>query len=236
MISIVLADDHTIVRKGFRLLLEHEPDISVLGEAADGREAVDMALRLKPDLVLMDIMMPELNGFQATQRLRLMDDSIRVLILSMYSSQDHIHQVVQSGASGYLLKACAPRDLLTAVKEVAGGRTFYTPSVSRIRGAAAGGGGEDEQGHRGEPLHQREDGGEAPAEADGQAGDPRRGGADPLRHRPWDHRHLVRGRGTTIRAAAVRKRRGSGGVRRGQSRSTRRSRGRGWNTARLRSL
>jgi len=131
MISIVLADDHTIVRKGFRLLLEHEPDISVLGEAADGREAVDMALRLKPDLVLMDIMMPELNGFQATQRLRLMDDSIRVLILSMYSSQDHIHQVVQSGASGYLLKACAPRDLLTAVKEVAGGRTFYTPSVSR---------------------------------------------------------------------------------------------------------
>jgi len=131
MISILLADDHTIVRKGFRLLLEHEPDISVLGEAANGSEAVEMALKLKPDIVLMDIMMPELNGFQATQRLRLMDDSIRVLILSMYSSQDHIHQVIQSGASGYLLKHCAPRDLISAVKDVAGGKTYYTPSVSR---------------------------------------------------------------------------------------------------------
>jgi DNA-binding NarL/FixJ family response regulator len=131
MISILLADDHTIVRKGFRLLCEHEPDINVLGEASNGREAVEMALKLKPDVVLMDIMMPELNGFQATQRLRLMDDSIRVLILSMYSSQDHVHQVIQSGASGYLLKQCAPRDLLSAVKEVAGGKTYFTPAVSR---------------------------------------------------------------------------------------------------------
>ncbi|HLF13474.1 MAG TPA: response regulator transcription factor [Bacteroidota bacterium] len=131
MISILLADDHTIVRKGFRLLLEHEPDFSVLGEAANGREAVEMALKLKPSLVLMDIMMPELNGFQATQRLRLMDDTIRVLILSMYSSQDHVHQVIQSGASGYLLKHCAPKDLVSAVREVARGKTYFTPSVSR---------------------------------------------------------------------------------------------------------
>lgn len=131
MISIVLADDHTIVRKGFRLLLEHEPDISVLGEAATGRDAVDMALKLRPTMVLMDIMMPELNGFQATQRLRLMDDSIKVLILSMYSSQDHVHQVIQSGASGYLLKHCAPRDLVSAVREVARGKTYFTPAVSK---------------------------------------------------------------------------------------------------------
>ncbi len=131
MISIMLADDHTIVRKGFRLLLEHEPDFSVLGEADNGRDAVEMALKLKPAVVLMDIMMPELNGFQATQRLRLMDDSIKVLILSMYSSQDHVHQVIQSGASGYLLKHCAPKDLVAAVREVAGGKTYFTPSVSR---------------------------------------------------------------------------------------------------------
>ncbi len=131
MISIILADDHTIVRKGFRLLLEHEPDFSVLGEAANGREAVEMALKLKPSVVLMDIMMPELNGFQATQRLRLMDDTIKVLILSMYSSQDHVHQVIQSGASGYLLKHCAPKDLVSAVREVARGKTYFTPSVSR---------------------------------------------------------------------------------------------------------
>jgi DNA-binding NarL/FixJ family response regulator len=131
MISIVLADDHTIVRKGFRMLLEHEPDFNVLGEAGDGKEAVEMALRLKPSVVLMDIMMPELNGFQATQRLRLMDDTIKVLIVSMYSSQDHVHQVIQSGASGYLLKHCAPKDLVSAVREVAKGRTYFTPTVSR---------------------------------------------------------------------------------------------------------
>jgi DNA-binding NarL/FixJ family response regulator len=131
MISIVLADDHTIVRKGFRMLLEHEPDFNVLGEAGDGKEAVEMALRLKPSVVLMDIMMPELNGFQATQRLRLMDDTIKVLIVSMYSSQDHVHQVIQSGASGYLLKHCAPKDLVSAVREVAKGKTYFTPTVSR---------------------------------------------------------------------------------------------------------
>jgi DNA-binding NarL/FixJ family response regulator len=131
MISIVLADDHTVVRKGFKLLLEHEADIGVVGEAANGKEAVEMALRLRPTIVLMDIMMPELNGFQATQRLRLMDDTIRVLILSMYSSQDHVHQVIQSGASGYLLKHCAPKDLVSAVREVARGKTYFTPAVSR---------------------------------------------------------------------------------------------------------
>lgn len=128
---MILADDHTIVRKGFRMLLEHEPDFNVLGEAANGREAVEMALRLKPTVVLMDIMMPELNGFQATQRLRLMDDTVRVLIVSMYSSQDHVHQVIQSGASGYLLKHCAPKDLVSAVREVAKGKTYFTPTVSR---------------------------------------------------------------------------------------------------------
>jgi two-component system response regulator NreC len=131
MVSIVLADDHTIVRKGFRMLLEHEPDFNVLGEAGDGKEAVELALRLKPSVVLMDIMMPELNGFQATQRLRLMDDTIKVLIVSMYSSQDHVHQVIQSGASGYLLKHCAPKDLVAAVREVAKGKTYFTPTVSR---------------------------------------------------------------------------------------------------------
>jgi DNA-binding NarL/FixJ family response regulator len=130
MITILLADDHTIVRKGFRMLLEHEPDMNVLGEAADGAEAVDMALKLKPDVVLMDIMMPGLNGFQATQRLRLMEESIRVLMLSMYSSKDHVHQVVQSGAAGYLLKQCAPADLVRAVREVAGGKTYFTASVA----------------------------------------------------------------------------------------------------------
>ena len=131
MISMILADDHTIVRKGFRMLLEHEPDFNVLGEAANGKEAVEMALRLKPSVVLMDIMMPELNGFQATQRLRLMDDTIKVLIVSMYSSQDHVHQVIQSGASGYLLKHCAPKDLVSAVREVAKGKTYFTPTVSK---------------------------------------------------------------------------------------------------------
>jgi DNA-binding NarL/FixJ family response regulator len=131
MISMILADDHTIVRKGFRMLLEHEQDFNVLGEAGNGKEAVEMALRLKPSVVLMDIMMPELNGFQATQRLRLMDDSIKVLIVSMYSSQDHVHQVIQSGASGYLLKHCAPKDLVSAVREVAKGKTYFTPTVSR---------------------------------------------------------------------------------------------------------
>lgn len=130
MITVVLADDHTIVRKGFRMLLESEPDMNVLGEACDGREAVDLALKLRPSVVLMDIVMPELNGFQATMRLRLTDDSIRVLILSMYSSRDHVHQVIQAGAAGYLLKQCAPKELVGAVRDVAAGRTYFTPQVS----------------------------------------------------------------------------------------------------------
>jgi DNA-binding NarL/FixJ family response regulator len=131
MITILLADDHTIVRKGFRSLLEREEDLRIVAEACDGREAVDLALKLKPAVVLMDIMMPILNGLQAALQIRLMAPDCRILLLSMYTSKDHVDQVAQVGVAGYLLKECAPNDLVAAIREVASGKKYFTPSMSK---------------------------------------------------------------------------------------------------------
>ena len=129
---ILLADDHTLVRKGLRRILEERPDWSVVGEATDGREAVRLALELRPDVAVLDIGMRLLNGIEATRMIvrRLADT--RVLILSMHTEEAYVTQAARAGASGYLLKDSADTDLLYAVSAVAQGKSFFSPAVAKV--------------------------------------------------------------------------------------------------------
>src|SRR6266404_5159797 len=130
-INVLLAEDHTIVRQGFRLLLEGEPDIAVVGEAENGRQAVGQARKLMPDVVVMDIAMPLLNGLEATRQITKEVPSTKVIILSSYSHDEYVQQLTEAGASGYLLKQTAAPDLLKAVREAIKGNTFLSPAISR---------------------------------------------------------------------------------------------------------
>ncbi len=130
-IRILIADDHTIVRSGLHLLLESEPDIEVVGEATDGVEAIKLAEELQPDIVLMDIGMPEVNGIEATRRIKSEYPDMVVLILTMHRSDEYFFQVLEAGASGYVLKGAETADLLGAVRSVARGDVFLYPSVAR---------------------------------------------------------------------------------------------------------
>jgi len=128
-IRVGIADDQELVRAGFRLILEAEPDIEVVGEAGDGREALTMAVRDRPDVVLMDIQMPILDGIEATRRLA--DHPVRTVILTTFERDDYIRAAVAAGASGFLLKNAPPEDLVAAVRVVAGGDALLSPSVTR---------------------------------------------------------------------------------------------------------
>jgi DNA-binding NarL/FixJ family response regulator len=131
-ITVVLADDQALVRRGFRLILETEPDIQVVAEAEDGQQAIDAIRRHHPAVVLMDIQMPGLDGLEATRRI-LADpaNQARVLILTTFERDDYVFQALQLGASGFLLKTAPPEDLVTAVRVVAGGEALLSPSVTR---------------------------------------------------------------------------------------------------------
>jgi DNA-binding NarL/FixJ family response regulator len=130
MIDVLLADDEAMVREGFRLILESEPDIRVAGEAADGVEALRQAGVLKPDVVLMDIRMPNLDGLEATRRL-VAADSARVLVLTTFDNDEYVYEALKSGASGFMLKS-APRDqLIAAVRVVAAGEQLLAPAITR---------------------------------------------------------------------------------------------------------
>lgn len=129
-IRILLADDHTLFREGIRLLLERQSDMEVVGEAADGREAVELAHRLQPNVVLMDIGMPGVNGMEATRLLHKQDPAVRVLILTMHGTDDYFFRVLEAGASGYMLKEAAPTDLLSAIRSVYNGEMFFYPSLA----------------------------------------------------------------------------------------------------------
>jgi len=130
-IRVLIADDHTIVRSGLHLLLESELDIEVVGEATDGMLAVNMAEELLPDVVLMDIGMPELNGIEATRRIMENSPNVAILILTMHRSDEYFFQALEAGASGYVLKGAETADLINAVRSVARGDVFLYPSVAR---------------------------------------------------------------------------------------------------------
>jgi two-component system, NarL family, response regulator NreC len=127
---ILLADDHALVRQGFRMILSAEPDMEIVGEAANGRDTIELAEKLKPDLVVMDVAMPELNGIEATRRLAEACPRTRVLALSMHKDSVYVREILRAGARGYLLKDAFDHDLVDAVRAVAGGQGYLSPSVS----------------------------------------------------------------------------------------------------------
>jgi two-component system response regulator NreC len=131
-IRVLLADDHTILRDGIRSLLEDQPDMLVVGEAEDGHAAVRMACELKPDVVLMDIAMPLLNGLEAARRIKRDCPQARVLILSMHENEEYIRQALASGAMGYILKDAAAHDLLGAIRSVHAGEAVLSPAITRL--------------------------------------------------------------------------------------------------------
>jgi DNA-binding NarL/FixJ family response regulator len=129
-IRTLLAEDHTLVRSGIRALLEGSKEVTVIGEADQGRQAVVLAQQLRPELVLMDIGMPELNGIEAARQIRAVLPEARVLMLSMYDDQQYVFESLKAGASGYVLKAAAFQELLTAIAAVMGGRNYISPALS----------------------------------------------------------------------------------------------------------
>jgi DNA-binding NarL/FixJ family response regulator len=130
-IGVLLVDDHTVVRQGLRALLQSEEDIEVLGEAENGRQAVMMARQTPPDVVVMDVAMPLLNGLEATRQILKSVPVSKILVLSSYADDECVQQLMQAGASGYLIKQTAANDLLKAIREVQRGNAFFSPSIAK---------------------------------------------------------------------------------------------------------
>lgn len=130
-IRVLLADDHKLVRAGIRSLLERMPGLEVVAEASDGREAIHFVEQYDPQVVLMDLAMPELNGIEATRHLTKKFLNVRVIILSIYSDEEHVYQSLRAGAAGYLMKGAATDELELAIRSVARGETYLSPPVSR---------------------------------------------------------------------------------------------------------
>ena len=130
-IKVLIADDHTVVRKGIRALLETEPGITVVGEAADGEDAIHKALALKPDVILMDLVMPKLDGVQAIKELREVLPEAKVLVLTSFAEDRRIVAAIEAGALGYLLKDSSPEDLVRAIREVHRGESSLHPKVAQ---------------------------------------------------------------------------------------------------------
>lgn len=131
MTKVLVADDHGVVRKGLRFLLQLDSQIEVVGEAVDGREALDMAEQLKPDVVVLDITMPQLNGIDAAAQLRKRDPDIGIVMLSMHCDETFLLRALSAGAQAYLLKDAAETDLVQAVKSVATHKMFFSPTITR---------------------------------------------------------------------------------------------------------
>jgi len=128
--KILLVDDHTIVRQGLKLILSAQTDLEVVGEAANGREAIDLAGKIKPDIVVMDVAMPELNGIEATRRMVAANSRIKILVLSMHKEAVYVREILRAGARGYILKDAIDTELLSAVRSVAKGDGYISPAVS----------------------------------------------------------------------------------------------------------
>jgi len=129
-IRVVLADDHSVVRKGVREFLEDEPDITVIGEATNGQQAVELAIALQPDIVVMDIKMPQLSGVDATKRIRTDAPKVRVLALTAYDDDPYIFGLLEAGASGYVLKTAESSELVRAIRAVAAGQSALDPAIA----------------------------------------------------------------------------------------------------------
>jgi two-component system response regulator NreC len=143
-IRVFLIDDHQMVREGLRVLLQKEPDIEIAGQAQDGRQGLREVQGALPDVVVMDLMMPGLNGLEATRRIQRASPQVDVVILSMYSTQEHVYQALHAGASGFVAKEEAPEELVTAIRTVCAGKVYLSPTIRRdkiqayIRRAEAG--------------------------------------------------------------------------------------------------
>ncbi len=131
-IKIVIADDHSIMREGLRLLIEKEEDMEVIGEAENGRRAVEMAETLKPDIIVMDVSMPDLNGIEATRQIVGRIEGIKVIALSMHSGREFVMDMLQAGVSGYILKESCPEELARAIRLVASGKTCLDPEITNL--------------------------------------------------------------------------------------------------------
>ena len=206
MVRVIVADDHHLVRQGIRMLLEKAEDINVVGEADNGLEAVELAESLTPDIVVMDISMPRLNGIQATEQIRSRLSQTEVVVLSMHADDAMVRQALRRGARGYVLKRAVGEELLLAIRAAVNGETYLSPPIAGSivddffsrsdadeesgklekltrqgnRGAATPCGRWDQQFHRRGVCHQREDGGETPGQPHVQAGHPRPGGLGPV--------------------------------------------------------
>jgi DNA-binding NarL/FixJ family response regulator len=132
VIGILLADDHAIVRDGLKTLLEAQHDLRVVGEAANGREAVDAAARLRPDVAVMDISMPDMNGVEAARRIHAACPQTRIVMLSMHGNAEHVYRALEAGATGYLLKESAGTELVAAIRAVHVGRRYLTEKVNEL--------------------------------------------------------------------------------------------------------
>jgi DNA-binding NarL/FixJ family response regulator len=131
-LRVLLADDHGIVRRGLRSLLESEPGVEVIGEAADGMEALRLCTKAPPDVLILDIGMPKMNGIEVAARVQKLDSPPTVIVLSMHADESYIIRALAAGARGYLLKDATDEDLLPALRSVAAGRTFFSPSVTGV--------------------------------------------------------------------------------------------------------
>lgn len=132
MIRIVLADDHVVMRNGLRLLLERQPNFEVAGEAANGREAVEICEQLKPDVLVLDIAMPNLNGMEAARQIAAKLPQTAIVILSMHSDESYVLRALKAGARGYLLKDSAEADLINAIRAVSERKAFFSPAISKM--------------------------------------------------------------------------------------------------------
>ena len=131
-IHILLADDHTILRAGLKMMLNAQPDMEVIGEAQDGRQAISEGIRLQPDIILMDITMPDMNGIEATRQVKKMLPEVKVLVLTMHENDEYVFQALRAGASGYMLKEAADTELITALHVIQSGKFYLSPSAQSV--------------------------------------------------------------------------------------------------------